>query len=75
MTAEARRLALVASLAELSALPRIDEVARVTGFCRKTVSGWIAAGDLLAVRSTRMRQGHVRIPKAALIDFLAARCA
>ncbi len=43
------------------------EVAKLTGVCRRTVSGWFKGGTL-AVRGKPT--GHYRIPRATLVAFM-----
>jgi excisionase family DNA binding protein len=46
-------------------------VAKLTGYSRRTVSKWARRSKLTIIRPNPGPKGHVRIPKVALIDYLA----
>src|SRR5690606_2649007 len=61
------------SLADAPALLTIDEIAELTGYSRRTVSKWVNSRKFTFTRPDPSPKGHVRVPKAALIDYLALR--
>jgi excisionase family DNA binding protein len=59
-----------AALRDLPGLLSRQQVADLLGVCVHTVSRWIASGRLHGVKTCPMRQGRVRIPKAAVERML-----
>lgn len=66
---------LEASLREYPAMLSTDQVAEVVGVSSRTVRTWLASGEIKAVKLSQGRTGRVRVPRAALVAFLAERVA
>jgi len=53
----------------------VDQAAEIVGVSVRTVRYWLASGELKHVKLSQVRAGRVRIPKTALLSFLAERAA
>lgn len=53
----------------------IEQAAELVSVSPRTVRYWLASGELRHVKLSQGRAGRVRIPKAALLSFLAERAA
>lgn len=73
MSPDRRRQAIEASLEGEPAMLTGDRVAELCGVGRRAVYEWISLGLLDAVKLSTGRSGRVRVPRAALVDFLARR--
>lgn len=70
-----RRQAIEESVKDEPAMLTGDRVGEICGVGRRAVYEWISLGLLDAVKLSDGRSGRVRVPRAALVDFLARRAA
>ena len=58
-------------LAELPAILDTRTVSNWLGVSERTIRRWIASGRLRALKTSSARGGRLRVPRRALMDFMA----